>query len=62
MLRYLISFMKQLMEARVIRLDLLMQQAERKQDLDKCCDAIPCCLNTKKKSTNKPDLNYYFHK
>ena len=59
---YFISFAKDIMEARVLRLNLLMQQAERKLDIDKCCDAIRCCLDSKKKSISKPETDYYFHK
>lgn len=62
MIRYLISFVKQVMDARVIRLNLLTQQAERKLDIEKCCNTIGCCLDHNNRSTGDRELNYYFHK
>jgi hypothetical protein len=62
MIHYLITLLKEIMEARVIRLNLLMQQVERKMEVDKCCDAIRCCLDSKNKTTKESILNYYFHK
>ena len=62
MIRYLITLLKHIMEARVARLNLLMQQAERKQIINKCCEAIGCCLGNKNKSISKREKDYYFHK
>ncbi|MEK6482469.1 hypothetical protein WJR50_33345 [Catalinimonas sp. 4WD22] len=62
MIRYLITLLKQIMEARVARLNLLMQEAERKLDMEKCCDTIRCSLDMKQKSSSKRGLDYYFHK
>ena len=62
MMRNLIDLLKHIMEARVARLNLLMQQAERKQTIDKCCDAIICSLGNKNKSISKREKDYYFHK
>lgn len=60
--RNVIAFMGQVMEARLKRLNLLMQQAERKINLDKCCADIQCCQGSKKELSQEKSLKYYFHK
>lgn len=58
----LINLLTQVMEARVKRLDLLMQQAERNLNDDPCCEILKCCLEGGQDTGNDYEPQYYFHK
>jgi len=62
MMNSLISFVEQVMEARVTRLNLLMQQVERTSESDACGDVINCCPDGQEKTKEEVRLNYYIHK
>lgn len=61
-LNRLISLLTQVMEARVKRLDLLMQQAERSLNDDPCCEILKCCLDNGQINGSTQEPQYYFHK
>lgn len=62
MIRYLITFAKQVMEARVMRLDLLKHQAERKSEFNQCTEILSCCTESEYESDSDTKLTYYIHK
>lgn len=58
----LINLLIQVMEARVKRLNLLMQQVESTLDDDPCCGIIKCCLENGQVHGRTQEPRYYFHK
>jgi hypothetical protein len=62
MLNSLKTLLIQVMEARVIRLNLLMQQVERNLNDYPCCDTLKCCIEEDKTTDSERESQYYFHK
>jgi len=56
------SLLSRVMEARVTRLNLLIQQEERNLNENPCCEIINCCLDDGKLRGSKQEPQYYFHK
>ena len=56
------TLLSRVMEARVTRLNLLIQQEERNLNENPCCKIINCCLDDGKFRGSKQEPQYYFHK